>query len=144
MIKTDYDGGAGRWQFMKMFRIFKSGKPYLSRLRMIQTPFFSVYLHKIHQHDVDPDLHDHPWSFISIVLWGGYIEMRPDPLYITRAVSSKRGFLSVGYRRAEDLHRIIELSRYPTWTLVFTGPRRRKWGFSTPTGWVNYRDYLGL
>ena len=30
----------------------------------------------------------------------------------------------------------------PCWTLVFTGPNRRKWGFWCPRGWVEWREFL--
>lgn len=34
----------------------------------------SIRLHHILFPDQDPDPHDHPWWFFSIVLWGGYVE----------------------------------------------------------------------
>lgn len=34
-------------------------------------------LHNIVTPDLDREMHNHPWSFISIVLRGGYIERRP-------------------------------------------------------------------
>ena len=48
-------------------------------------------------------------------------------------------------RAAEHLHRVqgIKPGR-PAWTLVFTSPRRREWGFVTEHGWVHWREYLGL
>lgn len=32
--------------------------------------------------------------------------------------------------------------RTTCWTLVFTGPNRRKWGFWCPRGWVEWREFL--
>lgn len=48
-------------------------------------------------------------------------------------------------RPAEHLHRVQGIKPgSPTWTLVFTGQRRREWGFVTEHGWVHWREYLGL
>lgn len=33
--------------------------------------------------DARTTLHDHPWSFLSIVLRGGYVERRLDPRHLT-------------------------------------------------------------
>lgn len=41
---------------------------------------------------------------------------------------------------AEDLHR-LETSR-PLWTIVLTGPKRRRWGFQTAAGWRYWREAL--
>ena len=49
------------------------GEPYIDRLRIVATPMFCLYLHKIHLADGDRDLHDHPWWFASWVLRGGYV-----------------------------------------------------------------------
>jgi len=39
---------------------------------------FGVYLHCIDTPDPGVDLHDHPWWFGSLVLYGGYTEVRTD------------------------------------------------------------------
>src|SRR5256885_6406288 len=46
----------------------------------------SLYLHHFVGDDWALDLHDHPKRFVSIGLWGGYIEETPSPKLI-RAVS---------------------------------------------------------
>lgn len=111
------------WALLRRFDIAdeKTGEVYLRRWYVVATPWFSVLLHKICTPDKDRDLHDHPWSFWSLVLWGGYEEVL-----------------------GERAHRIYMLDRSPTWTLVLTGRRRREWGFHTAAGWVDWRTYLGL
>lgn len=47
--------------------------PYLTRWYLFQSKHLNIYLHKFHRADSD-ELHDHPLSFISIVLWNGYVE----------------------------------------------------------------------
>jgi hypothetical protein len=106
-----------------------------------------VRLHKIVRPDADRNLHDHPFDFVSIVLWGHYAE-RVAGLPGERV----RRTGSIRYFRAEHLHRITWGSffdRYdprhdgpPCWTLCISGPRRRVWGFHTAGGWVDYRTYL--
>jgi len=139
-----------RWAFMSRFDIDDpvTGELYLRRWRIVQTPWFAVYLHKIATPDKDRDLHDHPWSFLSLILRGGYDEER---LVYDNGLDGdmcskmfRRGWLSLGWRRATDAHRITRLHRTPTWTLVLTGPRRRSWGFYTDAGYRDWKTYLGV
>jgi hypothetical protein len=112
-----------------------AGEPYLVRWRLIWTNRFSLYLHHILRSDEDRELHDHPWSFVSIILKGEYNE-------ITAAGSAGQvhGAGEILYRPAPWPHRLV-LDR-PVWTLVFVGPRKRRWGFHTPTGWVHWKLFL--
>jgi hypothetical protein len=48
--------------------------PYLIRRTLVKIgKYFSIKIHKIVQSD-DACIHDHPWSFLSIILKGGYFE----------------------------------------------------------------------
>lgn len=97
-----------------------------------------VYLHHMIRADLDRDLHDHPWSFVSFILRGGYAEyLRVGDQTITRI--HRPG--SVVVRRAEDLHRVASLLTGEAWTLVFTGPKVRKWGFQVGALWVPHDEY---
>src|SRR5262245_13303083 len=80
-----------RWGFwLRMTIPCKDGADYLVRLRIIQTPFFGVYLHDIHEDDGDRDPHNHPWSFLSIVLRGHYRERYyPDPVGARQSYATK-------------------------------------------------------
>jgi hypothetical protein len=110
---------------------------YITRLHLLKTPWFAVCLHWLNGPDPEPDLHDHPVTFLSLVLRGGYRELR------------RRGthtFTNYVYRHnviratALDCHRIEEVCP-GTVTLCFMGPKRREWGFHTPEGWVYWKDY---
>lgn len=130
------------WHFMHPFAIRGAdGSLYLWRLRIVQTPWFAVYLHAIHRPDHDSELHDHPWDFVSFVLRGGYAEQM-----LVRGGSANwmdwRTVRWFNVKRAESAHRIIHLRRTPTWTLVFCGRRRREWGFYTRTGWTPWHEFL--
>lgn len=110
------------------------GDPYMVRYKVLRTPWFKVFLHHILRSDEDPDAHDHPWAFVSFVLWSGYLEERPGhPPRRIRAGAVVR-------HAAADAHRLI-LKR-PAWTAVVVTGKKRSWGFHTPEGWMGYRDYF--
>lgn len=140
--------GRVRWAFFRREVIRDSdGTPYLTRLRVLQTPLFAIYLHWIHRPDADAELHDHPWSFASVILRGGYTEEREGQWWwwygerVRLRSSQRRGWLSIAIRRATDLHRISDV-KPNTVSLVLCGPRVREWGFQTINGWMNWRDFL--
>jgi hypothetical protein len=133
-----------RWAAFKRFDIPDMDRPdrtYLRRWRIVETPWFGVKVHHILMTDSDRAHHDHPWSFVSLILRGGYEE-------------SIRGVAETVRRRrrpgrwhrmpAEGLHRITTLYGRSCWTLVVNGPRRREWGFVEPgSEWVDWRTYTG-
>lgn len=111
---------------------------YILRLHVFKTPWRAVCLHWINKPDAEPWLHDHPVSFLSLILRGGYAELRAS------------GDGDVGHRvhrwfnfiraRPNDRHRII-FCRKNTLTLCFMGPKTREWGFHMPEGWVGWKAY---
>lgn len=54
------------------------GQVYLDRWGLISDRVGGVLLHRMEAPDPGLDLHDHPWPFVSIILWGGYTEYRCD------------------------------------------------------------------
>lgn len=125
-----------------------------------------IYLHHIVRSDYERACHDHPWDFVSLILKGGYREFNEVILPHTTFAVVQNGVVNTtitiggrSYRTVpggtsvttsrvlrpgdvvrhgcEDLHR-LELTK-PAWTLVFTGPRKRDWGFQTPDkGWIKW------
>lgn len=120
------------WAFMERFEVpdYDTDGNYLIRWRLIQTPWFGIMLHRFEGPDPRRTLHDHPWPFVSIVLRGGYIERRLDP--VTMTVDETRLVRRANVARTGAAHAIVRLLRCPTWTLVFTGARRRTWGYWEP------------
>lgn len=110
-------------------------RTYLVRLRIVQVPWFGLYLHRFDRPDPRSTLHDHPWSFVSVVLRGGYVERRLNPLNMQ--VNEERRVRRANVMRTHDAHAITALLRVPTWTLLLVGPRRRAWGYwePQPDGW---------
>lgn len=139
---------ANKWPKFDIIKLV-DGKPelYLRRFFIVRTKLFSIYLHYIPRPDEDRDPHDHPWTFRSLLLRGGYEE----EVFVWDEVSKQRRFLkrnvrkavALGMRPAETVHQIISVQPN-TWTLMFTGPVQRQWGFLTETGWVDWRTYLNI
>lgn len=131
------------------------GAIYLDRWGIESDRIGGIFLHKMSAPDPGDHLHDHPWAFASLTLWGGYVEERADcreaplfaavacryPATCTPGVPERRRWLSWRVMRLDECHRITDLTRRPVWTLVLHGPRRRSWGFFTADGWVHYRTY---
>lgn len=117
------------WAFMERFEIpsFDDDLTYLTRWRIVQTPWFSFYLHRITAPDSRPTLHDHPWNFVALVLRGGYIERRLNTR--TMKVDETHRIRRINRMRTSDFHAIVHLKRTPTWTLLLVGPRVRTWGY---------------
>ena len=126
----------------------KGGLLYLVRLRIIATPWFGIYVHDIHEDDGDRDCHNHPWSFISIVLRGSYTERVYDqpashPCSYRQQV---HGRFSVHRMGRTSAHRIVKASPGLK-TLILVGPRRGTWGFFEHDGtfvdWETYEKKIG-
>lgn len=138
---------------LKTFRIDKPDGLYLWRLYILTTPLFGLKLHWIRKPDYDPDPHDHPWWFISLVLKGWYKEEISDLSFLPESkpfwwhnarytlIRTVRWF---NRKPARGVHRVLEVSPGGAWTLVLNGHYSRKWGFLTREGWVPYEKYLGI
>lgn len=147
------DGVQGKrspmWAFMQRMTIpCPNGEIYLARIRLIQTPWFGILLHDIYEPDMDRDPHDHPWTFWSLVLRGGYKEMLWSyPNHLDSWKYRVHSRFSIHRMDTDKAHMITELFG-PTRTLIFHGPRVRKWGFwsripgTGETRWIHWKDYI--
>lgn len=143
-IRAGKPGDRIRWAFLTGFNVGAEGDPYLDRLRIVQAPWFGIYLHHIHRPDRDRDPHDHPWAFWSLILAGGYIErVWPDKTDPGTSYRRVRNRWSPGHLGRRQAHIITHIDG-PLWTLVLTGPRRSDWGFWVDGDFVPWRKYLGL
>lgn len=93
-----------------------------TRYRVLVTPWFRIFVHRLWCPNWHPQGHDHPWSFLAIVLSGGYWEQTP----FGRFWRSPGTFL---WREAEYVHNVAT-GRRVSWSLVITGPKRRQWKFA--------------
>jgi len=95
----------------------------------------SICIHNFHRGDEDPDPHDHPFSFYSAVLIGGYREFTEDGTSIVRKP------LSVAYRSATHRHRVEPLTKH-CWTICMKTKVDREWGFWKQGIFVPWEDYI--
>lgn len=91
-----------------------------TRWTLLWTPWFAVYLHRVWAPKVAPKCHNHPWSFVTFILWGGYWEWNRSTDWVWR----KPG--SVLRRHATWSHNVVTLER-PSWSLVIVGPKLYGW-----------------
>lgn len=110
---------------------------YILRLHVFKTPWFAVCLHWIRKPDRDPWLHDHPVSFLSLILRGGYAELRAKDGDVEHRVHK---WYNVVRASRTDRHRIV-FCRKNTLTLCLMGPKTQEWGFYTPEGWIYWKTY---
>lgn len=135
-----------RFAFMKIYRVENLLNPeqdHFVRLRVIDTPWFGVYVHKLITEDPG-DPHDHPFNFISVILRGGYVEARFKDQYdwIQTRRAYGEGFPRINYMTTENLHRITSVAYgRPCWTLVFRGRRVKQWGFRVGNRMIAAPDY---
>lgn len=127
--------------FMQGSAVQQGGKPYLDRLRVVQTPLFGIYLHRIHAPDLDRGPHDHPWCFASLVLSGGYSEeVWDDPSVPLAHRTRARPRWSLRSLRRSQAHAITAVDGV-LWTLVLTGRRHSTWRFWVEGRPVEWKDY---
>lgn len=137
-----------RWEFMTIEKIIDIADPtdvYMWRLRIFTTPLCSLKLHHIMRPDNDRHLHDHPWNFHSLILKGGYTEIvdQVPEGHVQPVVNKKPGHWS--HKKATDAHRIAQFNnRKDSWSLVFCGRIRRKWGFWVDGVHMPHEEYLDL
>src|SRR5262249_22689414 len=133
----------GRFKLFEKYVIGPPSNPYMIRWRLIETPWFGVFFHRILRDDADRHLHDHPWPFVSVILRGGYfehrnVELRDLDMFGNPAVVGSEiretwhGPGSVIRHAATDFHRVALRRKghgwqpdavIPAWTLVFIGRR---------------------
>jgi len=119
-----------RWCLWRWVDIIKGGESYLARLIVLRTPWFQVLLHWINKPDEDGALHDHPWSFLSILLSGSYVEDRGRPSSDKRWLMDpvRKTVRFFNFKRLRDAHQIVAMNGNVI-TLILTGRRKKSWGF---------------
>lgn len=85
---------------------------YLIRWTLFTCKWFSIKIHKALQSDRGP-LHDHPWNYISIILWGGYYELtetRGEPRLFYSYKSKLTGitFINPPFNPKDEFEEIIQ------------------------------------
>lgn len=123
--------------------ISQEGELHFQRYRLLATPWFNLYLHRISKSDEDKHSHDHPWNFWSWILWGSYREVYSlPPSHLAVHYATYRPG-QVARHAALDAHSITLLTPV-VWTLVLTTGRSRVWGYQTKQGWIDFKSYRSL
>lgn len=141
-------GRFGHWLYQKVqgrayHHIYSGGDLYMERFWVVkESPLhrFSARLHKIVRSDADRHLHDHPFHYLTIILFGGYTEVTENEDGIR--VSRWYGPGSVVVRRATSAHRLILPHNSYALTLFLMWKVDRQWGFWVNKRWVYWRHYL--
>ena len=120
-----------------------NNEPYLIRyylfLKERKNFPFNLTLHKVLKSD-EATLHDHPWSYATFIVLGGYYENTPEGRFW-------RGPGHFRYRTAKDLH-WLELAKdkngneLPCTSLFFMGKKATQWGFIKDGKWIHNEKYL--
>jgi hypothetical protein len=95
---------------------------YMKRFYLLVTKKLCIFINCFFKDDEGPALHDHPCSFISVILWRGYYE-------VTESGRSRKRPGMILFRRATWKHRIELVGGKPAFTLMFRFWVQREWGF---------------
>jgi hypothetical protein len=110
------------------------GENYMSRWHLRRKAgHHNLYLHRYDGSDDDRALHDHPWRSIGVVIWGDISE-------VTLSGEKRLWPLVPKFRSARYSHR-LHLNSRTAFTLFFTFPKEREWGFLCPNGWVHWKEF---
>lgn len=139
-------------------------RPYLVRFSIFEIFGYSLKFHVILRSDDDRALHDHPWSFWTLMLAGGYWEetfatnqpltdQTDDMGHVGSTNFNGEGRFTISkwikpgslrLCKSPHPHR-LKLAVTPTdgrltpaLTLVFMLPKKREWGFYTKEGWLKW------
>lgn len=89
----------------------------------------------------ETDFHDHPRSFVTVVLWGSYEDVRLAPSgAVYDGVLDRVKAPTVRFRRAEHTHYTVA-GPHGCLTLALFGRRRRRWGFWRAGEWWPWQAY---
>lgn len=113
------------WLLRRLFPHKEIGWPEIgerfTRFTLLRTPWFNVYLHKLEAPVPHPQCHDHPWSFVAVVLSGGYWEQSFGGDWVWRGPGS------VLYRHATHRHNVVTPRGVTNWSVIFTTRKFRDW-----------------
>ena len=96
-----------------------------TRYALWRTRWFNVYLHQLYAPNWHPQCHDHPWSFVTILLRRGYLEEHNGSIKWQRPGK-------IMYRPATWLHNVVTPDG-TAWSLIITTKKSRDWDFKPCT-----------
>lgn len=109
-----------RWPWQRQIGWAEIGEDF-TRYTLFTCRWGTIYLHRLIAPTPHPQCHDHPWAFVAILLAGGYREYHQGTW-----VQHRPG--TILYRPARFAHNVV--TDGVSWSIIFTGPRTRQWGFT--------------
>lgn len=110
------------------------GIPYLERYYLFKFWRWTAFLHRFVSSDPEGETHDHPWTSISFILTGKYLETR---WLGGEYVKFERKWFNLV--KGETFHHVdlyetdVKIpgiqQETPVWTLFIHGRRFKRWGF---------------
>lgn len=128
--------------------------PIMYRRTLVSTRWFKLLVHRFVANAGDEAPHDHPRSFLTVVVRGGYDDIQPCPrcregfdfecLHPDHAgIVDEVRAPTLRYRRAEHAH-VTKAGPKGATTVVVMGPLRREWGFFRDGRWYPWRTFERL
>jgi hypothetical protein len=139
---------------------------YLHRWYVIRTERIGIFVHRFVRSDEDRALHDHPWAFIVIPLWGGYLEYSDRPVmrgrnveracrefarlpdFLNTILSQRESvvrriwpIISTRYRDTTYRHRVELIKERPSWSIFIRFKKIREWGFWPKEGFLLWNKW---
>lgn len=109
-------------------------EPSRIRWRIFSCPCFGIYLHKWFKPDPRRTPHSHPWSFVSIILRGAYME---DRLLRRRSV---RHINWINFVSRKRYHNVVKVEP-GTLSLMLVGRDHGSWGYWGNGQHVDFKEH---
>lgn len=119
----------GKWEV-----IGPADCPLMFRRTLLSGRLGKLLLHRFVPGASDRDCHDHPRSFVTLVVRGGYDDVQPD------GTVERLRAPAIRYRPAAHAH-ITHVHGDGATTVVVMGRLVRAWGFVRAGRWFAWRDY---
>lgn len=101
---------------------------------VLETPWFSFRLHHWLHSDDSRALHDHTWWFVTLILYGCYVDVTSTGEELLRAGS-------IRWRPPKHAH-YVRVPPGGCWSLLLTGPIVREFGFWVRGRWRKSNRYF--
>lgn len=118
----------------------KTGELHFRRYRLIRSPWYDLYIHRIYKSDADEYPHSHPWDFCSLILGGSYREkVYRDNSNRLISDGTYTAFDTIK-RTTEDFHKIEVIQ--PVTSLVLVRKKdTNNWGYRVDGRFVDHERY---
>ena len=130
---------------MKLVKEIKSklGELHFKRWKLFSLKKYNVYLHAIYKADEDLYLHNHPWDYTSIILYGTFVEkVRSNNLgEIVKYRYNHLHFGSVVKRKSNIFHKIVRLESEVVYSLFITTKNHDTWGYDVDNKFVDSETF---